>query len=86
MKRLLLALPLAALSVVGLPTSHAFAQDANTARGTVTNIGGSSVTVKVGAQEMKFASTTRPKSRSAAARPSRARLRRPANPDRSSPM
>jgi hypothetical protein len=54
MKRLFLALPLAVLSVVGLPTSHAFAQDAKTARGTVTDIGGSSVTVKIGAQEMTF--------------------------------
>jgi hypothetical protein len=54
MKRLLLALPLAVLSVVGLPTSHAFAQDAKTAHGTVTDIGGSWVTVKAGAQEMKF--------------------------------
>jgi hypothetical protein len=54
MKRLLLALPLAALSVVGLPTSHAFAQEAKTVHGTVTDIGGSSVTVKIGAQEMKF--------------------------------
>src|ERR1700694_1659818 len=54
MKRLLLALPLAALSIVGLPTSHAFAQEAKTARGTVTDIGSSWMTVKVGAQEMKF--------------------------------
>ena len=53
MKRLLFALPLAALSVVGF-TSHAFAQDAKTARGTVTNIAASSLTVKVAAQEMKF--------------------------------
>jgi hypothetical protein len=53
MKRLLFALPLAAFSVVGF-TSHAFARDAKTARGTVTNIAGSSLTVKVAAQEMKF--------------------------------
>jgi hypothetical protein len=53
MKRLLLALPLAALSLVGF-TPHAFAQDAKTARGTVTNIAGSSMTVKIAGQEMKF--------------------------------
>lgn len=53
MKRLLFALPLAALSVVGF-TSHAFAQDAKTARGTVTNIAASSLTVRVAAHEMKF--------------------------------
>jgi Domain of unknown function (DUF5666) len=53
MKKLLLGLPLAALSLVGF-TSHAFAQDAKTARGTVTNIAGSSMTVKSAGQEMKF--------------------------------
>jgi len=53
MKRLLLALPLAALSLVGF-TSHAFAQDAKTARGTVTSIAGSSMTVKIAGQDMKF--------------------------------
>jgi hypothetical protein len=53
MKRLFLALPLAALSLVGF-TSHAFAQDAKTARGTVTNIAGSSMTVKIAGQDMKF--------------------------------
>jgi Domain of unknown function (DUF5666) len=54
MRRLLLAVPLAALSVVGWPTTHALAQDTKTARGTVTAMAADSVTVKVGTTDMKF--------------------------------
>ncbi len=54
MRRLLLAVPLAALSVVGWPTTHALAQDTKTARGTLTAMAADSVTVKVGAVDMKF--------------------------------
>jgi hypothetical protein len=54
MRRLLLAVPLAALSVVGWPTSHALAQATKTARGTLTAMAADSVTVKVGATDMKF--------------------------------
>ena len=54
MKRLLLAVPLAALSVVGWPTTHAIAQGTKTTRGTVSAMTADSVTVTVGAAEMKF--------------------------------
>jgi hypothetical protein len=54
MRRLFLAIPLAALSVVGWPTAHALAQDTKTARGTLTAMAADSVTVKVGAADMKF--------------------------------
>ncbi len=54
MRRLLLAVPLAALSVVGWPTTHALAQDTKTARGTLTAMGVDTVTVKVGTTDMKF--------------------------------
>ena len=54
MRRLLLAVPLAALSVVGWPTTHALAQDTKTSRGTLTAMGADSVTVKVGMADMKF--------------------------------
>jgi hypothetical protein len=54
MRRLFIAVPLAVLSVVGWPTSHALAQDTKTARGTVTAMVADSVTVKVGATDMKF--------------------------------
>ena len=54
MRRLLLAVPLAALSVVGWPTTHALAQDTKTARGTLTAMAADSVTVKVGTTDMKF--------------------------------
>ena len=53
MRRLLLAVTLTALSVVGWPT-HAIAQDAKTSRGTLTAMGADSVTVKVGMTDMKF--------------------------------
>lgn len=54
MRRLLFAVPLAALSVVGWPTTHALAQDTKTARGTLTAMAADSVTVKVGAADMTF--------------------------------
>ena len=54
MRRLLLAVPVAALSVVGWPTTHALAQDTKTARGTLTAMAADSVTVKVGTADMKF--------------------------------
>ena len=54
MRRLLLAVPLAALSVVVWPAPHALAQSTKSARGTVTAVAADSVTVKVGATDMKF--------------------------------
>lgn len=54
MRRLLLAIPLAALSVVGWHTANALAQDTKTARGTLSAMSTDSVTVKVGATDMKF--------------------------------
>lgn len=54
MKRILLPLPLAVLLVAGSPTTSALAQDAKIARGTVIDIGGASVTVKVRDADMKF--------------------------------
>ena len=54
MRRLLLAVPLAVFSVVGWPAPHALAQSTKSARGTVTAMAADSVTVKVGATDMKF--------------------------------
>jgi hypothetical protein len=54
MRRLLLAVPLAALSVIGWPTTHALAQGTKTTRGTLTAMVADSVTVKVGTADMKF--------------------------------
>jgi len=54
MRRTVLAFPLAIVALVGWPTSHAYAQDTKTARGSVTAVAADSVTVKAGAQEMKF--------------------------------
>ena len=54
MRRTLLALPLAALAIVGWPATNASAQESKTARGTVTAIGADSVTVKAGTADMKF--------------------------------
>jgi len=54
MRRIVLAFPLAAVALIGLPTQHAFAQDTKTARGTVSAVAGDSVSVKVGTQDMKF--------------------------------
>jgi Domain of unknown function (DUF5666) len=53
MRRMVLAVSLA-LAVVGWLTPHAVAQDTKTAKGTVTNVSGDSITVKAGAQDMKF--------------------------------
>jgi hypothetical protein len=53
MRQLLLAIPLAALSVVAWST-HARGQDTKTARGTLTVMSADSVTVKVGTTDMKF--------------------------------
>jgi len=54
MSRVFLACSFALLLFVGLPATWASAQD-KTATGTVTEISGSSITVKVGTQDMKFA-------------------------------
>ena len=54
MRRTLLALPLAALAIVGWPATNASAQETKTARGTVSAISASSVTVKVGQTDMTF--------------------------------
>ena len=54
MKCMLLALPLAMLTVVGSPTNSALAQDTKVARGTVVVVGGTSVTVKVRDEQMRF--------------------------------
>jgi len=42
------------LALVGWLSPRAVAQDTKTAKGTVSNVAGDSVTVKVGAQDMKF--------------------------------
>ena len=55
MRRTVLAIPLAVVALVGWPTSHAYAQETKTAKGTVTAVSADSVTVKAGAQDMKFA-------------------------------
>jgi Domain of unknown function (DUF5666) len=54
MRRMLFALPLAVLSIVGSPASSAVAQDARIARGVVTQLGPASLTVKVRGEEMIF--------------------------------
>ena len=54
MRSMLLALSVAALSVVAWPTARAIAQEEKLARGTVNDIGGSWVTVKVRDQALKF--------------------------------
>jgi hypothetical protein len=51
---MLVAAPLALLSIVGSPASSAVAQDARIARGVVTQLGPASVTVKVRGEEMIF--------------------------------
>jgi hypothetical protein len=55
MKRTLLALPLAALAIVGWPAVNAAAQETKTARGIVTAIGANSVTIRVREVNMTFA-------------------------------
>ena len=54
MRSTLVALTLTALSVIWGPTASALAQDAKVAKGTITAIGGRSLTVKVGDQDMAF--------------------------------
>ena len=54
MKPTLVALAFAALSVIWDPTASALAGDAGVAKGTITTIGGQSLTVKVGEQDMAF--------------------------------
>jgi hypothetical protein len=54
MKPFLVALTLTALSVIWGPTAAARAGDAKIAKGTITAIGGQSLTVKVGEQDMAF--------------------------------
>jgi hypothetical protein len=53
MRRTLVTLSLAAISLVGWTTSYAFAQE-KTARGSVTAMTGDTVTVKAGAQELRL--------------------------------
>jgi hypothetical protein len=55
MQSILLGVALAVMSVIWWPTPYALAQDAKMARGTVTEISGAVLTVKVRGQEMKFA-------------------------------
>jgi hypothetical protein len=54
MRRTVLAIPLAVVVLIGWTTSHAYAQETKTAKGTVTAVTADSVTVKAGAQDMKF--------------------------------
>jgi len=59
MKRILLALEVAALSVLAGPATPVMAQAPMTARGTITAMADDSLTVKVGAQDMKFSVDTK---------------------------
>ena len=54
MRRMLLEVAVATLVATGWPTTQALAQDSSKTRGTVSALGGDSVTVKVRDQEMKF--------------------------------
>jgi hypothetical protein len=54
MKRTSIALALVALAAAGWPAARLAAQEGKMARGTVTAVAADSVTVKVGAQEVKF--------------------------------
>ena len=54
MRRMFLALAVTTLVVAGWLPSRALAQDSNKTRGTISALGGDSVTVKVRDQEMKF--------------------------------
>ena len=73
MKPTLFALTLTAL-FISWPTAPAVAQDAKVARGTITAMGGKSVTVKVGDQDMMFSidSKTTVQPRGASTKSSRA--------------
>ena len=55
MQRVLLGVTFAVLSMIGWPVPYAFAQDMKVARGTVVDIAGNSLTVKVRDEQMKFA-------------------------------
>ncbi len=55
MQTVLLGVAFAALSVIWWPTPYALAEDTRVARGTVSAIGSSSLSVTVRDQEMKFA-------------------------------
>jgi Domain of unknown function (DUF5666) len=74
MKSTLFAITLTALSVICGPTAPAAAQDAKVARGTIAAMGGKSVTVKVGDQDMTFSidSKTMVQARGASTKSSRA--------------
>jgi hypothetical protein len=54
MQAMLLGVTFAALSVMWFPTPYAFAADTRVARGTVVSIGGSSLSIKVRDEEMRF--------------------------------
>ena len=54
MRRIVVALPVLALVLVGWLAPRALAQDTKSARGTVTAMAGNAVTVKAGDREMKF--------------------------------
>ena len=54
MKRTLIALALVALAAAGWPAARLAAQEGKMARGTVTAVAADSITVKVGATDMKF--------------------------------
>ena len=54
MRSTVIALTLAALSVFWGPTTSTFAADAKVAKGTITEISGQSLTVKVGDRDMAF--------------------------------
>jgi hypothetical protein len=59
MRRILLVLLVAALSVIAWPATLVMAQAPMTARGTITAMADDSLTVKVGAQDMKFSVDTK---------------------------
>ena len=55
MRRMVLALAVTTLVVAAWPTTQALAQDTSKTRGTISAMGGDSVTIKARDQEMKFA-------------------------------
>jgi hypothetical protein len=59
MRRMVLALAVTTLVVAGWPTTQALAQDSSKTRGTISALGGDSITVKVRDQEMKFGVDTK---------------------------
>jgi hypothetical protein len=76
MKSMFLALLVAVLSVVAWPTAQAIAQEEKLARGTVSDIGGSWVTVKVRDEALKFSvdSKTRVEARGGSTKTHEAKL------------